>query len=138
MQFNQYVEETWFCWKILLFGQYMGHKWVNLDSMPIYGHTFFGHNSAIFWLIKLKFRMVTQETIIYRLTMRNKGYGHIFDIWIFGPLFGPKKGVAPHSAIRVLDLKTQPKSWPKVWSFWIMYYLKIMLPKIFDLDPPLM
>ena len=45
----------------------------NLTHMPIYGHTFFSHMSAIFWPIKLKFHTVTHETIIYRLVMRNRG-----------------------------------------------------------------
>ena len=31
---------------------------------PIYGHMFFGHASAIFGSIGLKFLMVTQETIL--------------------------------------------------------------------------
>ena len=44
----------------------------NLTHMPIYGHTTFGHNSVIFWLIKLKFHTVTRETNIYRLVMRNQ------------------------------------------------------------------
>ena len=32
---------------------------------------FFGHNSAIFYPISLNFFMLTQETIIYRLVIRN-------------------------------------------------------------------
>ena len=38
----------------------------NKAYMPIFGHTYFGYNSAIF--------MEAQETIIYRLVMRNPSY----------------------------------------------------------------
>ena len=66
-----------------------------------YVHTFFGHNSAIFQQIGLKIFMVTQESIIYRLVIKNFG---------FGPSsVGPKKGVAPQILIWVRDLKTQSK-----------------------------
>ena len=38
----------------------------------------FDHNSVIFWAIKLKFHMATQEIIIYRLVARNLDYGPYF------------------------------------------------------------
>ena len=37
----------------------------------IWAYSFFCYNPAIFWPIRLKFFMGTQETIIYRLVMRN-------------------------------------------------------------------
>ena len=60
-------------------------------SIYQYGHTFFGHNSAIFLSNQTDFFFVTQETIIYLLVMRN----HDFDAF-FGknPIFGGKIGVA--------------------------------------------
>ena len=42
-----------------------------MARMPIFGHTFFGHNSAISGPIRLKFFMGVQETIIYVLVMSN-------------------------------------------------------------------
>ena len=40
--------------------------------MPIFGHTYFDHNSAIFGQIGLKIFMGTQETFIYRLLIENQ------------------------------------------------------------------
>ena len=51
-------------------------------------HAFFG----IFWPIELKFFMGTQETIIYRLVLKNLGFGPYL-------LFlGPHKGRCPTGA----------------------------------------
>ena len=63
--------------------------------MPIYGHTFFGHISANFWPIKLKFHMATQETIIYRLMMRNQRKDLLFKNSKFLALIWPQKGRGP-------------------------------------------
>ena len=41
----------------------MAKKW------PIFRHTYFGNNSAIFGPISLKFSVGSQETIIYRLRL---------------------------------------------------------------------
>ena len=62
--------------------------------------------------------MVTQETIIiYRLVVRN----HAFDAFLKGILFLAVKWTwAPR------DLKTQPKSWPSGWTFWVNRYLENM------------
>ena len=62
--------------------------------MPIFGHTFFGHNSSISEPIGLKFLMGVQETIIYRLVMRNISYGAYFSFLIFLATFWEKMGVA--------------------------------------------
>ena len=40
----------------------------------INGHTIFGHNSAIFCSVELKIFIETQETIIYRLEMKNHDF----------------------------------------------------------------
>ena len=79
----------------MLFGQYMGPKWANLDRMPIYGHTFFGYISANFRPIKLKFHMATQESIIYRLMMRNQRKDLLFKNSKFLVLIWPQKGRGP-------------------------------------------
>ena len=62
----------------------------NMAHMPIFGHLFFGHNSAIFWLIGLKISMGTQETIIYRLVVRNLSYVAYFLVLIFLATFAGK------------------------------------------------
>ena len=54
--------------------------------MPIFGHTFFGHKSAIFSRI--------QETIIYRLVLINPSYEANISFLIFWATFGGKMGVA--------------------------------------------
>ena len=48
----------------MIFGQVMGQKLLQTANYYIYGHTFSGHNSAIFGSIGLKFFMGTQGTII--------------------------------------------------------------------------
>ena len=49
-----------------------------MARMPIFGHTFFGHNSAIFGPIGLKIGMRTQETVIYRLVVKFFSYDAYF------------------------------------------------------------
>ena len=66
------------------YGQKMVH-------MPIFGHTFFGHYSAISGPIGLKYFMGVQDTIIYRLVMRiekSKLYNAYFSVLIFWATFG--------------------------------------------------
>ena len=50
----------------------MGQKVSRNTNYSIYGQTFFGYYSAIFWPIGLKFFVGTQETIIYRLLVRSQ------------------------------------------------------------------
>ena len=61
--------------------------------MPIFGHTFFGHNSAVFGSIKLQFFEGAHETIIYRLIMRNQDYEACFSFFILWATFGGKMGM---------------------------------------------
>ena len=77
---------------MLIFGQVMGQNVPQNINYSIYGHTFFDHNLAIFCPIGLKFFLVTQETIIYRLVMRNCDFDAFFGK---NPIFGGKMGVAP-------------------------------------------
>ena len=63
----------------------------NKARMPIFGHTFVGHNSAIFGLIWLKSE--TQETIIFRLVKINPSYHAYIQILNFWTGFGKKVGV---------------------------------------------
>ena len=72
----------------MIFGQVMGQKLLQKANYSIHGHTFFGHNSAIFGPIGLKFFMGTQGTIIYRLLLRNQCFGLYLPISIFWVLFG--------------------------------------------------
>ena len=65
-----------------------------MACMPIFGHTIFDHNSAMFWPIVLKHFMGNQETIIYRLVVRNRCYDSYFSVLIFWATFGGKMGVA--------------------------------------------
>ena len=46
--------------------------------MPIFGHTFFGHNSATFEPIGLKIFKGTQGTTIFLLMMRNPSFDVYF------------------------------------------------------------
>ena len=59
-----------------------------MARMPIFGHTFFVHNSAIFWPIGLKIFKGTQDTFIYRLVVRNLSYDAYFSVLIFWVTFG--------------------------------------------------
>ena len=103
---------------------YMGIRFLTITR------SFFGQSSSNFiWQLK---RLLSIDWC-WEIWIRTI----IFKFRILGPNLAQKKSVVPHSAIRVSDLKTQPISWPKVRSFWIMYYLKSMLPKNFDLHSPL-
>ena len=77
-----------------------------------------------FWPIGLTFFMGTRETVIYRLVSTNSGLGIIchFRFWAL------KRGVAPQVPLWVWGLKTRPKSWPTLWTFWVTCYLEIMFP----------
>ena len=63
----------------------------NKTRMPIYGLTFFGHDSVIFCQFPMKFRIKHQKTILYR----NPGYEFklptFFKFWAD---FGRELGVA--------------------------------------------
>ena len=74
-------------------------------NYSIYGHTFFGHNSAIFKLIWLKFFLGTQGTIIYRLVVKN----HDFDAFLKKSIFSNKMGVAAMLAPTGLGLQDPTK-----------------------------
>ena len=71
----------------------------NKSYMPIFEHTFLSHyNSAIItqpFLGQLDWKIVmgTQETIIYRLVIRNPKYDAYFSFLIFYATFGGKIGV---------------------------------------------
>ena len=94
-----------------------------MAHMPTFGHTFFGHNSAILGPIGLKIYMGTQETIIYRLVVRNQSYEAYFSVLIVWATFGGKMGVANTRApyglgppnptkklAHLVDLLSQPPS----------------------------
>ena len=114
----------------------MGQKVSKNIYYSINGHALFGHNSAIFWPIGLKFFVRTRETIIYRLLVRNQCNGDQFQISNFWALIGGKMGVATTSVPKDPGPKTRPKSWPTLGPFWVICYLKIILPNFLTLDPP--
>ena len=70
-------------------------KWPSQYKLfHIWACVFIRHNAAIIRPIGLKFFMVTQETTIYRLVVRN----HVFDAFkktIFGGKMGVDAMVAP-------------------------------------------
>ena len=62
---------------------YLAKLWQKMALMwaPIFGHTIFCHDSAIFGTIGLKFLMGAQlKIIIYRLVIRNPSYNVYFLI----------------------------------------------------------
>ena len=77
--------------KILIFGQNSLQN--NNIDYSIFGHTFFGCNSAVFCPIGKKFFTVTQETIIYWLVVKN----HAFNACLREFLSRPDQKVGPMS-----------------------------------------
>ena len=55
LQMCNFMVLYWPHLKILISGQVKGQNEPQNSNNPIYGHTFFGHNSAIFWPIGLNF-----------------------------------------------------------------------------------
>ena len=79
-------------------------------NYSIYGHTFFGHKSAIYWTIGLKYFIGTQSiSILYRLVMRTHDFDHFLKI---NPIFGRNMGLIATLAPKVWGLKTGPKVGP--------------------------
>ena len=115
--------------KILILGWFMGQKVCNYS---IYGHMFFGHNSAIFWPIGLEIFNVTQETISHKEFWF---WALIAIFQFFGACLGLKRAWPPQIPIWVWDLKTQPKSWTTWWTFWVTCYLEIVYPTFLTLYP---
>ena len=76
---------------------------------------------AIFWAIGLKFFMKTQDTIIYRLIMRNHSFGPYLPFQFFGPYVGPKMGQVSENPTKKLthwvDLLGTPLSRNHVSDF---------------------
>ena len=95
--------------------------------MPIFGHTFFGQNSAICGLIEPEIFMGTQETIIYRLPVRNLSYDAYFWFLIFWATFGGKMGVATTRTVYVLG--------PPILTISVYSHLQIMVSENFGGEP---
>ena len=76
--------------------------------------------------------MVTQETIIYRLAVRN----YVLMLFLKEILFlAGTWAWPPRWRQGVWDLKTRPKSWPDSWNFWVNCYLENMFSKFSGLNP---
>ena len=84
---------------------------------------------AIFWPIGLQSFVGAQETIIYRLVMRNTSYDAYFQFFCFWATLGGKMGVAITRAPNDLGPQIQPKSWPTGWTFWANCYLENVFSK---------
>ena len=81
-----------------------------------------------------KFFMGAQETIVYRLVMRNLSLMMlIFHFWFLGPLLVGKLAWPQ----LVWSLKTQPRSWSNGWIFWVNWYFEIMFSKFSGVNPHL-
>ena len=89
--------------------------WPKMARMPIFGHTFFGHNSTIFGQIELKFFMGVQETIIYRLVMRNLRNDAYFLIFDFLGHFGRENGRVHHAC----PIGMGPPNLTKMLAHWV-------------------
>ena len=87
------------------------------------------------WPIGLKIFMGTQETIIYRLLVRNPSYDAYFSALIFRPLLAVKWAWPPHTLLMIYGLQTRPKRWPTRCTFWVHYYLEIMFSKLSGKNP---
>ena len=61
--------------KILIFDKVMGQKVPKTPIIPYIGIRFLAISELFLWPIGLKFFMGTQETIIYRLVVRNNNFG---------------------------------------------------------------
>ena len=120
----------------MIFGQVMGQKLLQKANYSIYGHTFFGHNSAIFGPIGLKFFMGTQGTIIYRLLLRNQCFGLYLPISIFWVLFGGKMGVAATLAPLGLGPQNPTKKLAHVGVLLGQLLSQNKVSKIYRLGPP--
>ena len=104
--------------------------------LPIFEHTYFGHNSAISGPPGLKFFMGVQETIFYRLVMRNLCYDAYFSVLILRLLLAGIWAWSPNAPLMVWGLQTQPKSWSTWRTFWANRYLEIMFSKFSRVNPP--
>ena len=91
------IKWWWFHSKIFIFGQIMTIKWCSKCM-----HIFFGH----FWPIVLKFLMGAQETINYRLLIRNPSY----DAYFFASLFAGNLAWPPRLPLMMWDFLGQPIS----------------------------
>ena len=94
----------------MIFGQIIGQKVSKYTNYSIYGHTFFGHNSAIFWPIGLKCFVGTKETIIYWLLVSNQCYADQFLISI---CLAGKRAWLPRQGLRVRGFRTREKFEPR-------------------------
>ena len=74
--------------------------------------------------------MEAQETIIYRLLMRNPSKDAYFDFWFLGPLLAGKWAWPPNPT------KTRPKIWSSERTFWTNGCLEFMFSKFAGVNPP--
>ena len=86
------------------------------------------NNSQIYsYLAKF---IVSQDTVIYRLVVRNLSYDAYFSVLNFWATFGGKMGMRASYGLG------PPNPTKKLaWSFWVNRYLKIMFSKFSGVKP---
>ena len=99
--------------------------------MLIFGHKFFGHNSAIFgqWPIEVKFFIGAQKTIICYWSWEIQVLIFVFPFFAtFGREMGGATTRTPNNLI-IWGAQTQPNIWPDGWTFGVNCYLRIIFYK---------
>ena len=81
---------------------------------------------TIFGSMRLKIFVLTQETSIYRLVVRNRSNVAYFSFRIFGSLLAGKWTWPPCAPLMAWGFQTKPKRWPTGWNFSANHYLEIM------------
>ena len=112
----------------------MGKNNLKNTNYSIYGHTFFGHNSAILGPIELKFFMGTPETIIYRLVAKNHD---LVVFWKMTP-FWWENGRGRHTGDKGSGVpKSDQKVSPLVWPYGSTIISKMIFESFQAWTPPL-
>ena len=118
----------------MTFDKVAGQNIPKSTNYSMYGHTFlaitqpFSGQSG--WKILREYKGL--------LTIDYSGEIKVFGpcyFRFFGPYVGPKMGAAPRPPIWVRGLKTQPKSWPTGWTFWVHHYLESLFQIFWWINP---
>ena len=119
--------------------QLWAKKSLKIPIIPYKDIRFLAIAQPFFCPVGLKFCMVIQETIIYRLVMKNHGFEPYLPYSIFWTVLGPKEGVAPQ--IPIIDMGLEPQNPTKKLTNLIdllfTCYLEVVFPNFLNLDTPL-
>ena len=132
------IELTWSHWKILRFGQVMGQGFSKNTNYSRYGHTFFGHNSAILWPTGLNVFVELGKLLSMDCWWELNVMLLSFWFRIFGPLLAGKRAWPPRRLLRVWGLKTEnlTKNLAHVRFLLVNLLSQNHIPKVSDLGPP--